>query len=179
MALAAATRYHAGLEDFLLRLVPASIRKMQADHYETALDKIHRRMDLKTERDDFMTPMLQNNPNLSRMSVPEIESTTSLLLVAGSETTGTTLCGTTNLLVQNPHDLRRLEEEIQSGFKKESNITLQALYNLPFLNAVIPEGLRLCNPVAGGILRVVPKGGAAVCGHFLPEDVSIDRLLCS
>lgn len=173
MALVAATRYYIGLEPLLIRLVPASIRKIQRDHYATALDKIHRRMDLATERDDFMTPMLKNNPNFETMSIPEIESTTALLLLAGSETTGTTLCGTTNYLVQNPLELQKLEREIRSSFKKESDITLRALQNLLFLNAVICEGLRLCNPVAGGILRIVPKGGGTVCGYFLPGGVSI------
>lgn len=131
-------------------LVPASIRKMQQDHYATALDKIHRRMDLVTARDDFMTPMLENNPNFEKMSIPEIESTTALLLVAGSETTGTALCRTTNYLVQNPCELQKLEKEIRSNFQKELDIKIRALQSLPFLNAVIHEGLRLCNPVAGG-----------------------------
>ena len=173
MALAAATRYYPGLESFLLWLVPTSIRKIQHDHYATALDKIHRRMDLTTERDDFMTPMIENNPRYEKMSIPEIESTTALLLIAGSETTGTTLCGITNCLVQNPLELRKLETEIRRRFAKESDMTHYELQKLPFLNAVISEGLRLCNPVAGGILRIVPKGGATVCGYSLPEGVSI------
>jgi cytochrome P450 len=172
MALAAATRYYAGLESLLLQLVPASIRKMQSDHYATALDKIHRRIASATKREDFMSAMLENNPNFERMSLPEIESTMSLLLIAGSETTGTTLCGIMNCLVQNPDELRKLEQEVRGGCKREEDITLRTLQNLPFLNAVISEGLRLCNPVAGGILRIVPKGGATVCGYFLPEGVS-------
>ena len=173
MALVAATRYYAGLESFLMRLVPATIRKMQRDHYAIALDKIHRRMDLATEREDFMTPMLKKNPNFEKMSIPEIESTTAMLLLAGSETTGTTLCGTMNYLVQNPFELRKLEREIRNSFQGDSDITFRALQNLPFLNAVIWEGLRLCNPVAGGILRIVPKGGDTVCGYFLPGGVSM------
>lgn len=173
MALAAATRYYIGLEPFLIRLLPPRIRKMQSDHYATALGKIHRRMNRSTAREDFMTPMLNsNNPNFTKMSLEEIESTTALLLVAGSETTGTTLCGTINLLVQNPIELRKLEHEIRSNYKREEELTFRTLQTLPFLNAVIHEGLRLCNPVAGGLLRVAPKGGATVCGHFLPEGVS-------
>ncbi|MCJ1439449.1 hypothetical protein MMC27_008843 [Xylographa pallens] len=168
MALAAATRYYPGLESLLIWLVPASIRKIQHEHYATALDKIYRRMGLTTERDDFMTPMIENNPKFERMSIPEIESTTALLLIAGSETTGTTLCGITNYLVQNRAELQKLETEIRGRFAKESDMTLHALQKLPFLTAVICEGLRLCNPVAGGILRIAPEGGASVCGYFLP-----------
>lgn len=173
MALAAATRYYIGLESLLIWLLPTSIRNLQREHYAAALDKIHRRMDLETARDDFMTPMLKNNPNFKKMSIPEIESTTALLLLAGSETTGTTLCGIVSYLVQNPSALKKLEREVRSSLKREPDITLRTLQNLPFLNAVIHEGLRLCNPVAGGILRIVPEGGDTVCGYFLPEGVSI------
>ncbi|KAK3934390.1 cytochrome P450 [Diplogelasinospora grovesii] len=175
MALAAATRYQPGLEPFLLRLVPASIRKMQSDHYALAVSKIHGRMAAKARREDFISPMLdpQINPGFRKMSLPEVESTMSLLLIAGSETTGTTLCGTVNCLVQNPDKLQKLEREVRGTFSTETDITLRALQNLPFLNAAISEGLRLCNPVAGGILRTAPKGGATVCGYFLPEGTHV------
>lgn len=173
MVLAAATRYYPGLEFLLMQFVPASIRKMQEDHYATALEKIHRRMRLETQRDDFMTPIIESNLDYEKMSLSEIESTMALLLIAGSETTGTTLCGITNYLVQNPLELEKLEREVRSNFKKESEITFRAIQHLPFLNAVIHEGLRLCNPVAGGMPRIVPEGGDTVSGYFLPGGVSI------
>lgn len=83
-AFAAVTRYYTGLEPLLLLLIPPSIRKMQSDHYSLALDKIHRRMKLKS-RIDFMTPMLDedNNPNFEKMSLSEIESTMALMIIAG------------------------------------------------------------------------------------------------
>ena len=172
MVFAATTRYYSGLEYVLLQLVPASLKKMGEDHYATALEKIHRRMNLATQRDDFMTPLLEDNQEFEKMSLPEIESTMALLLVAGSETTGTTLCGITSYLVQNPIELQKLEKEVRGTFDDESKITFRATQDLPFLNAVIHEGLRLCNPVAGGAPRIVPEGGETVSGIFLPGGVS-------
>jgi cytochrome P450 len=175
MALAASTRYYAGLEPLLIWLLPAKLRKIQQDHYATALEKIHRRMSISTTRADFMSSMLgDDNLNFERMSLAEVESTTSLLLLAGSGTTGTTLCRILNCLVNNPLEMRKLQREVRVSFKQESDITFRALQNLSFLNAVISEGLRLYNPVAGSLLRMVPKGGDIVCGHFLPEGVCID-----
>ncbi|KAL9122769.1 MAG: hypothetical protein Q9187_000686 [Circinaria calcarea] len=173
MTLAAATRYYPLLELLLLKLIPSSIKKMQKDHYQVALDKIHRRMNLEKERDDFMTPVLKNSPNFEKMSLKEIESTFSILIVAGSETIATVLSGITNELVKAPTELRKLVQEIRSTFKSESDITFTALKNLPFLNAVCHEGLRLCNPVSAGLPRLVPKGGDTVCGHFLPEYTNV------
>ena len=182
MALTAATRYYAGLESLLMYLIPASVRKAQADHYATARDKIHQRiMVVDTKRDDFMTPMLsENNPDFKNMSLPEVESTMVLFLLAGSETTATALCGTFSYLSHSPAELRKLEQEIRGAFKREEDMTLRALQNLPFLNAVVSEGLRMCTPVPTGLFRIVPKGsgGVTVCGVFLPEGVSAgtDRL---
>ncbi|KAI0395443.1 cytochrome P450 [Xylariaceae sp. FL0594] len=158
-AFAAATRYYSGLEPLLMRLIPRRILKMQDDHFAFAKAKVRHRMQL-SKLDDFMTPMLEQNPNFTVMSISEIESTMAVLVLAGSETTATTLCGICNCLVQSPAQLHRLEDEIRAGFSTEQDITLQALQKLPFLNSVIWEGLRMCNPVAGGILREVPDGGA-------------------
>ncbi|GAW15640.1 hypothetical protein ANO14919_050590 [Xylariales sp. No.14919] len=171
-AFAATTRYYSGLEPLLLQLIPPSIRKMQDDHFAFAKARVRRRMQ-SPKRDDFMTPMLEGNPNFEKMSIPEIESTVAVLILAGSETTATTLCGICNSLVQSPEQLHRLEKEIRSTFDTERNITLRALQQLPFLNAVISEGLRICNPVAGGILRKVPEGGSMICGYFLPKGTHV------
>jgi cytochrome P450 len=172
MAWAACTRYYAGLEPLLLRIIPARIRKMQDDHYALALDKVHRRM-ASQSREDFMKPMLENNPGFEKMSQPEVESSMAILILAGSETTATTLSGIGNALINNPLQLRALESEIRASFKTEGQITLKATQNLPYLNAVINEGLRICNPVAGGILRSVPKAGAIICGYSLPEGTHV------
>jgi cytochrome P450 len=42
-------------------------------------------------------------------------------------------------------------------------------YHLPYLTAVIKEALRLHAPFALNLERVVPEGGATICGHFFPE----------
>ncbi|KAF2967339.1 hypothetical protein GQX73_g6274 [Xylaria multiplex] len=167
-AFAATTRYYYGLETLLMQLIPRSILKMQDDHFAFAKARVDQRMIL-SQRDDFMTPMLEDNPNFEKISIPEIQSTMAVLILAGSETTATALCGILNSLVQNPEQLHRLEKEIRSTFGTEKEITLSALQKLPFLNAVILEGLRMCNPVVGGILRRVPKGGSMICGYFLPN----------
>ena len=173
MTFLAATRFYPFLELVLLKILPSSIKKMQEDHYQVALDKIHRRLNLKEEREDLMTPVLKNNIKFEKMSLEEVESTFSLLIIAGSETTATVLSGITNELVKAPAELQKLVREVRNSFLNESEITLSSLKRLPFLNAVCHEGLRLCNAVPGGMPRLVPKGDDTVCGQFLPSGVSV------
>jgi cytochrome P450 len=74
---------------------------------------------------------------------------------------------------ENRHVLERLTTEIREKFQVDEEITFDSIQSLPYLDAVINEGLRLCNPVPGGLPRVVPEGGDTYCGIFLPEGVSL------
>ena len=94
-----------------------------------------------------------------------------MLCMAGTETTSTTLSGIVWWLLQTPHAYERLANEIRS-IEKEEDLSLKKLASLPYLNCCISEGLRLHTPIAGSIPRVVPKGGDWVAGTFLPEGVS-------
>lgn len=44
---------------------------------------------------------------------------------------------------------------------------------LPLLNAVIEEALRLYGAAPGSLPRVVPRGGAALGGYFIPEGTTV------
>lgn len=96
-----------------------------------------------------------------------------LLLIAGSETTATTLAGTTYLLSRHQDKQRRLAQEIRSSFASEEDITLVSVGRLPYLQAVLEEALRTYPPVAGQLARCVPQGGAVICGFFVPEKTSV------
>lgn len=69
--------------------------------------------------------------------------------------------------------MSRLIAEIRSTFKQESDITFRAVEELKYMNAVIEESLRIYPPFVTSLSRLVPQGGAAVDGHFLPGEVSI------
>lgn len=172
MVYMSAIRFYPLIDYVAVKLMPKSLIKMQQDHFQAAVEKVHRRLNLETSRDDFMTPVVNNNIGFQSMSLPEIESSFAFIMLAGSETTSTTLSCTVNYLVQNPKELGKLVAEVCHAFQEESQISFAAVKELPFLNAVINEGLRLADPTSGVFKRVVPKGGGTVCGHFLPEFVS-------
>lgn len=172
MSLAAAPRYYPWTEPLFQKLIPKSVLEGQRRHTQYANEKINRRLDWKTNRPDFMTSFMKNNANFENMSRAEILSTFNFIIVGGSETTATTLTGIFNHLSRNKEILKRLSTEIRTKFKSEENIKIDAIHGLPYLEAVVNEGLRMCNPIPGGLPRVVPEGGDTYAGVFLPGGVS-------
>ena len=178
-AYAAASRYYPWLS-FLINkyFIPKRLLKMSQDHYQLAVSKVHRRINLEKQRPDFMTPVLQQGilppgQEGKGMTLPEIESTFAILIVAGSETLSTCLSGITTYLLRNPSIFETLAAEVLSTFSSASQIRIAALNDLPYLNAIIQEGLRVCPPLSSGILRVAPKGGTTICGLHIPEGTHV------
>lgn len=97
-----------------------------------------------------------------------------MLIVAGSETTATLLCGVTYLLLHNPEAMRKVTEEVRAAFASEKDITLTSVGKLTYMLACLNEALRQYPPVAIGMPRVVPEGRGAVtiAGQAVPEKVS-------
>ncbi|KAH7248152.1 cytochrome P450 [Fusarium solani] len=95
---------------------------------------------------------------------------------AGSDTTAISLSSAIYYLYTNPHTLRRLREELdgaaQAG-KVSSPISFQQAQEMPYLQAVIKEALRLHPGVGTQLTRVVPKGGVVIEGQFFPEGVEV------
>jgi cytochrome P450 len=44
---------------------------------------------------------------------------------------------------------------------------------LPYLQAVIREGLRICPPAAGQAYRDAPEGGDTLCGYHIPAGTKV------
>ena len=167
-----------GFDKPVRMLLPSSLLKKRAEHANIANERIHRRLnrgDADAQRNDFMTYVVRYNDQKG-MSIPEIEATFRTLVVAGSETTATALSGIMMHLLRNRGVYDTLAKEIRQSFAHESEICAERINDLKFLNAVIEEGLRLCPPVALGMPRVVPAGGAEVSGRWLPAGVSAPHL---
>lgn len=168
-------RYYPALEAIGMRLLPQRLLDQQRDHYQCAVEKIRRRLNLEKERNDFVTPLIKDNKDMQMMSIEEIEATLNVVIVAGSETTSTVLSGITNSLIRYPKVLAKLVTEIRETFPREEEITMATTKHLRYLNACISEGLRLHTPTPGGMPRIVPAGGGSVNGRWLPENVSQTR----
>lgn len=177
MILAAAASFFPLTRFLLQHMIPKSILEKQREHTEFTNTKILQRLELKTDRPDLITPFLKDMKNSpDKMSLGEIQSTFAIILVAGSETTATTLLGVFYKLASNPQAQRKLSSLLRKLFNSEEEITVETTKAIPFLDAIINEALRLCYAVPGGLPRIAPEGGDIYAGHYVPGGVSLQAL---
>lgn len=169
-----AVRFYPVLAYMLMKCIPRSLINKQRKHYTQIVDKVDRRLNWELERPDIMSYIIGGRKANSAEALPmeTVYTTFMVLTTAGSETTASVLSGTVNYLVANPEKLEALNREVRGMFNQDSDITLEGVRDLHYLNAVINEGLRLCPPVPWVLPRIVPEGGGIVGGVFLPAGVS-------
>ncbi|KAJ5168470.1 Cytochrome monooxygenase lcsI [Penicillium canariense] len=160
------------LAPIVQRLLPQRLARMREAHFALSAEKVHRRLETKTERPDFMTYVLRFNDDRS-MSAREMESNAALLIMAGSETTATLLSGFTYYSLANPTVYRKLVDEVRGSFNSYEEINFLRTSQLAYLNAALEETLRFYPPVPATTPRIVPKGGAVIDGQFIPEGMSV------
>jgi cytochrome P450 len=112
------------------------------------------------ERDDVLSLLLQARHEDGRpMSDEELRDELMTLLVAGHETTASSLAWAVERLVRHPHALARLRDEVEADGE------------LPYLDAVCKETLRL-RPILALVLRRLTEP-TEIGGRLLPAGVNL------
>jgi cytochrome P450 len=97
-------------------------------------------------------------------------------LLAGSDTTAFNLAWTVYYLLKHPATLCRLQGEIDHAVLEGALSyppTIKDLSKLPYLEAIIKEGLRYAMILQLNMDRVVPKGGMEICGYHIPAGITV------
>ncbi|KAF2728529.1 cytochrome P450 [Polyplosphaeria fusca] len=89
-----------------------------------------------------------------------------LLVGAGTHTSSWCLSVVTFHLLSNPPLLKRLKTELKSAIRDPTNLSLPDLEKLPYLTAVLKEGLRLGYGVTVRSARIAPDT-ALKCGDWV------------
>ncbi|KAF9876162.1 benzoate 4-monooxygenase cytochrome p450 [Colletotrichum karsti] len=157
----------------LLKLIPQRIRTTRIQHLEYSREKILKRMaQSSSDHKDFLYYLLKQQESGS-INQNEVIVNGALFIIAGTETTAGFLAGLFNQLLRHPRVLNKLTEEIRSNFSSDADINFEDLVKLPYLSAVIDEGLRIFPSAPIGFVRTVPQGGDTVDGEFIPEGTTV------
>lgn len=104
------------------------------------------------------------------LSDEEIRAEAQAYIVAGSDTTATTL---TYLIWSVCRDMRVKQTLVSELNKLPADFDDNDLRSLPYLNAVIDETLRLYAAAPSALPRVVPHGGSTLAGYYLAQDTVV------
>ncbi|KAJ4989638.1 benzoate 4-monooxygenase cytochrome p450 [Stagonosporopsis vannaccii] len=104
-----------------------------------------------------------------------------LQIVAGTDTTATGLKIIMLHIMTNPAVQKKLLAEIDHSVLNgivSSPVKDSEARQLPYLQAVIKEGLRTKSPAGGAFFKTVPLGGDVINGLFVPEgtDIGVSHL---
>lgn len=92
------------------------------------------------------------------------------MIWAGADTTAIALTSIFYHLHKNPATLQNLRDEIEESLANGA-LKYPLRYNdcikLPYLHSVVRESMRMHASLGTGLPRVVPNGGAEVCGRYL------------
>jgi cytochrome P450 len=163
-----------GLWTVLRQFLPKSAYKARDDMINHTKDLVDRRMrhGFQEGRTDVFNYLLVDKGD-QEMTRGELYNNAQTLVVAGSETTATLLSGVTWFLLKNPEKLAKVKQEVRSTFNDDSEIDSKSVLKLPYMLAVLQEGLRIFPPSPFGFpRRIKTKGGQLVAGHWVPENAS-------
>lgn len=104
-------------------------------------------------------------PESKKLSDNEIIAQSMVFLFAGHETTSTVLSFACYHLADSPEVQEKLQQEIDSVWSDDSQmLSYEAIHQLPYLDMVISETLRLYPPGKGNLAESVESG--LVCLHI-------------
>jgi cytochrome P450 len=99
-----------------------------------------------------------------------LRAESSLLIIAGSDTTAVSLSGIFFYLTGNPRQLQKLVDEIRTTFASTDEIVHEPkLLGCEYLRACIDEGMRLTPSGPCELPREVLRGGILIKGEYCPE----------
>lgn len=139
---------------FLVMTVVRLLRRLQASIVK--IDKIRSSTVYAEETRTIFHRLLQSELPESEKSSARLAEEAQNLLAAGTDSTANTLSAITYHLLSNPHILQKLQSELQDAIPEGSLPVFSKIESLPYLSAVIQEGLRLHPAVSTRQERVSP-----------------------
>ncbi|PYI02741.1 cytochrome P450 [Aspergillus sclerotiicarbonarius CBS 121057] len=156
----------------ILAYLPASPQMRVFQQWGSDLVTERRRN--KAARKDLFHHFLHNGVDANIECTPEeMTANANLAMTAGTDTIPTPTAQTLRLLAKDPHVQAKLGAELDTICSAGVALTVETTRTLPYLNAVINEGLRLGYPAPSGIQAMTAPGGIQVGDTYIPGNVEV------
>ncbi|KAJ5809268.1 uncharacterized protein N7503_001486 [Penicillium pulvis] len=164
-----ALKFYPPIYSFLMAITPPSALQAVMDMWKLTEQNVRERVAGGASRPDLVGTMMASES----MTQEEMEVNSMMIVAAGSESITTVLTGVINHLLRSQDKLNTLVQILRTTFPSEQEITGSALKSVPYLDAVLSEGMRLCPTIPDGMRRNVPVGGATIAGQVIPGGVVV------
>jgi len=163
----------AGLQ-YLMDFVTRKIREREEEQQEKQGTQPQTQTGNDVVPEDFLDKMLQaQRKNPDKVTPYHVWMMAMSNIIAGSDTTAVSLSSILYHVITTPTALSRLRQEISEKGLDNRRTTFQDSQDMPYLQAVLKEGLRM-HPATGlPLWRVVPEEGVQIGDHFLPAGTNV------
>jgi cytochrome P450 len=157
-------------------LVPSFAVRARTLHFQNTIQATEKRLDRQegTHPDAVWHLLRANKDGKENAPKEEVILHMALLLMAGSETPSILLAAWIYLMVTHPEVQERVNEEMRHTFQHISDVTLETVSQLQFLNATIDETMRLFPPAGNVPAREIPQDGITIDGVSLPRGTEVN-----
>ncbi|KAI8962605.1 cytochrome P450 [Daldinia sp. FL1419] len=123
---------------------------------------------------DMIQTLMSSNLPPEEKTFPRLFSETRSVIMAGTETTATTLVCITSNLLSDPAKLQKLRGELGAAEQaKGSSLEYSDLRELPYITGVVNEGLRMANPTPSRLPRVCEDQDLKYKQYIIPRGTTI------
>lgn len=131
----------------------------------------------KTTHPDMLEPLIEHfeqlKPADKKTVLPMLQGDSRMLIVAGSDTTSTTLIHIFYRLCSEKGLAQRLREELAPLISNVNQVDYQEVKGCQLLKGIINETLRMHYPAPSGFFRKTPKEGIHIGHVFVPADTIV------
>ncbi|KAK8173506.1 cytochrome P450 [Phyllosticta citrichinensis] len=137
--------------------------------------QLEERVKNKPEVPDIMSPLIDqlSGKEISDVENFRLQGDSRLIIIAGSDTAAAALTHAMYHLALEPHHMDKLREEITPKVQTDGSINHRDIQDLPHLNGVINEALRLHPVVPTALQRVTPPEGIEINGTYIPGETTV------
>lgn len=155
---------------FLMKFVGERIQQRKNERGQYAEKSVS--LDEDAPQDFLEKLMIQNEDNPQKVTSYHIFMMGLSNIIAGADTTAISLSAVLYYLIQYPNTMQKLRNEVEdcisNGSFDGNHLTFKQSQEMPYLQAVIKEALRLHAATGLPLWRVVTEGGLELDGHFFP-----------
>ncbi|KAF1946219.1 cytochrome P450 3A3 [Clathrospora elynae] len=141
-----------------------------------AIARVNARLEKPSDRVDLLARLMEGRDETgNKLCREELTAEALTQLIAGSDTTSNTSCAILYYCLTRPEVVKKLQQELDAVLPDIDAVpTFTQIKDLPYVDAVIKETMRIHSTSSLGLPRIIPPGpGITLCGHHFPQGTAL------